>query len=102
MNSELNNIFCFQNFKQDVNVNGYNLDKGTEIRLINYVPHVSSDHYLDPRTFNPDRFLKENLVNNNKDEKENEKSGQSSWFQPFGYGSKICLGQRLAQIEGMH
>lgn len=68
-------------------MNGYNLEKGTEIRLINYLPHVSSDHYEDPRTFNPDRFLKN--LDDQIDEETNEKAGKP-WFQPFGKFYSLC------------
>lgn len=49
---------------------------------------MNSDYYLDPRTFNPDRFLKSS----------NQSKGDSL-FIPFGSGPKICLGQRLAILE---
>ena len=60
----------------------------SEIHLITHIPHVSSDIYLDPKSFNPDRFLK-----GSNESKENQ------FFMPFGAGHKVCLGQRLALLE---
>ena len=73
---------------QNVKLGDIEVEKGTEIRLINYIGHMNSDYYLDPRTFNPDRFLKSS----------NQSKGDSL-FIPFGSGPKICLGQRLAILE---
>lgn len=82
---------------KDVNLNGYNLEKGTEIRLVNYIAQMPSDEFGDPKSFNPDRFLKKNAE---KTENETNENGKSlNWFQPFGFGAKMCLGMRLAQIE---
>lgn len=40
---------------------------------------------MDPRNFNPDRFLRGSNESQN-------------FFIPFGMGHKICLGQRLALL----
>ena len=31
--------------------------------LVTYISHVSSENYMDPRIFNPDRFLKGSDIN---------------------------------------
>ena len=60
----------------------YEIEKGTEIILITYMSHLSSDNYEDPRTFNPNRFLKDSDINKG-----------DSLFMSFGLGPKACLGK---------
>ena len=44
------------------------------------------DHFSDPNTFDPERFLK-------------EKHDQNFVFTPFSAGGRNCIGQHLALIE---
>jgi len=87
----LGNNITFQSriASMDTELGEHLIEKGTEIRLISYIQHMSSDHYMDPRTFNPDRFLKGS----------NEIKNEDRLFIPFGAGHKMCLGQRLALLE---
>ncbi len=72
----------------DVSVGNYIIPKGTAVFGSLY--HVMNDpeHFKDPHTFNPDRFL------NAKGEFVSDER-----VTPFGIGKRICLGQTLAEKE---
>lgn len=72
----------------DTKLENHVIAKGQEIRLIPFIPHMSPEDFMDPRTFNPDRFL--------------SSSGEDikrRLFIPFGHGPKSCLGERLVIVE---
>jgi cytochrome P450 len=50
--------------------------------------HHNPEYFPDPETFNPDRFLKENID-----------QIDSCTFTPFVIGPRNCLGKHLALME---
>lgn len=84
----------------DVVISGYRVPKGTLISM-NSVTLIKDDaHYPRAREFLPERWLRAS--------KENEKSAEcphalkaSSPFVylPFGFGSRSCIGRRIAEME---
>jgi cytochrome P450 len=72
----------------DVSVGSYIIPKGTVVFGSLY--HIMNDpqHFKDPHTFNPDRFLNAN-----------GKFVLDERVTPFGVGKRICLGQTLAEKE---
>eukprot|EP00210_Caulerpa_lentillifera_P004421 g4218.t1 len=70
---------------EDMNILGYRVPKGTQICVpSNVYPHME-EHYDDPESFKPDRWL-------------HEKSGDNLYL-PFSYGVRDCVGQRLGFFE---
>lgn len=67
---------------------GVVLEKGTPIHFPLFSIHRDPGYFENPDTFNPDRFLPENL----------HKIKDFS-FIPFGSGPRSCLGMRFAIIE---
>ena len=65
---------------------GILLKKGTQIITNPNVIHTDPDYFRDPLEFLPERFINKEpeTVNN---------------FIPFGYGNRLCVGQRFAQNE---
>ncbi|KAK3380932.1 cytochrome protein [Podospora didyma] len=68
------------------NLAGYHFDAGTTVCTQAYTMHRNPEVFVDPETFNPDRW--ESATKDMKDA-----------FMPFGAGSRICLGLHLARIE---
>ncbi|CAL8124640.1 unnamed protein product [Orchesella dallaii] len=56
-----------------------------------YGIHFDKNHWKDPETFRPERFLDANRKFKNDD-----------WLRPFGFGKRICPGQQLASISLTH
>ncbi|HEY3241618.1 MAG TPA: cytochrome P450, partial [Acidimicrobiia bacterium] len=61
----------------------YSLRRGTVVAIFLYAIHRDPRHWLDPGTFNPDRFL----------------AGEPHASLPFGLGPRQCLGARFATTE---
>ena len=72
----------------DIAIGDFIVPKGATIFGSLY--HIMNDpqHFKDPHTFNPDRFL------NSKGEFVSDER-----VAPFGVGKRICLGQTLAEKE---
>lgn len=68
--------------------NGLKVEKGTPIHIPIYTVHHDPNHFVDPETFDPERFMPEN-----KDQL------QSCSFIPFVEGPRNCIGARFALLE---
>lgn len=64
--------------------------KDTTVMLCAYTVHHRPAYWEDPEAFMPERFERQNI----------EKRPRSSWF-PYGGGNRLCLGLKLAELEGM-
>nr|QTW43691.1 CYP3082A3 [Eurytemora affinis] len=73
---------------KDIQLGQYTLSKGTTVLTNTYSVHMDPEHFKDPHTFNPDRFI------NQKGEFENDERNI-----PFGIGKRRCLGETLARME---
>jgi len=73
---------------KDIVLQGYNVPAKTFVILENYCIARSEKYFQDPLEFKPERWLREN-----KDESHPFSS------VPFGFGSRMCLGRRLAELE---
>ena len=73
---------------KDHQFNGYHFEKGTSF-VSNLTKFLLDPMIFDsPHTFNPDRFLDENM-----------KIRKYEQFVPFGIGKRICMGDSLAKNE---
>ncbi|KAM5138870.1 cytochrome P450 2J6-like [Mantella aurantiaca] len=73
---------------KDVQLNGYNIPKGTAIITDLSSTHYDEKHWKYPNEFNPENFLN----------KEGELVKVDA-FLPFSAGPRVCLGENLARME---
>lgn len=74
---------------QDTIVSGYSIPAGTQVHILSYVMGWDPDLFHKPWQFLPERWLK---------------SSEGNTFHkfsslPFGFGRRMCLGRRLAELE---
>ncbi|CAG2172429.1 unnamed protein product [Oppiella nova] len=67
---------------------GVKIEKGVIVEIPIYAIHHDPDHYPDPFTFNPDRFMPENRDHI-----------KPYTYLPFGSGPRNCIGMRFALLE---
>lgn len=70
--------------------NGLSLPKGTTALVPLCLMNRDGDVWENPNEFNPDRFADLKISDNSA------KHG----YLPFGYGSRTCIGNTLAMVEG--
>jgi cytochrome P450 len=78
---------------QPYEIAGYTIPKGATLIAPQFVVHRDPRFYPDPLRFDPERF--------SSDEKQGAKSRPRFAFFPFGAGSRQCIGEGLAWMEGV-
>ncbi|UYV77769.1 CYP4V2 [Cordylochernes scorpioides] len=73
---------------EDLAIDKYIIPAGSTVAVFLYMIHHSPDVYPNPETFDPDRFLPENV---------NKRHPFA--YLPFSAGPRNCVGQKFAQIE---
>ncbi|HET9086493.1 MAG TPA: cytochrome P450 [Acidobacteriaceae bacterium] len=75
---------------QAVELGPYRLPAGTYFFFSQYILHRSEEYYPDPLRFNPERFTPE------------QKAARPRFaYFPFGGGSRQCIGEAFAWMEGV-
>jgi cytochrome P450 len=73
---------------RDTVVDGFRIERGTNVLVGIYAMHRDPSLWNDPETFDPDRFSAE------------RSRGRDRWqFLPFGAGSRSCIGDHFAMLE---
>ncbi|CAG2170770.1 unnamed protein product [Oppiella nova] len=67
---------------------GVMIEKGVIVEIPVYAMHHDPDHYADPFTFNPDRFMPSNRGHI-----------KPYTYLPFGSGPRHCIAMRFALLE---
>uniref|UniRef100_A0A1A9WS92 Cytochrome P450 n=1 Tax=Glossina brevipalpis TaxID=37001 RepID=A0A1A9WS92_9MUSC len=67
-------------------LNGYDIPKDTIVFMSLYTVLMDHEHYGDPKTFRPERFMDAE-----------GKAFRDDFFMPFGQGRRRCLGDNLAR-----
>ncbi|XP_014260193.1 probable cytochrome P450 49a1 [Cimex lectularius] len=73
---------------KDTEILGYNIPKGTQVVFQHYVICNSERYFDSPEKFEPERWLKES-----------NKNYHPFASLPFGFGKRMCIGRRYADLE---
>lgn len=73
---------------EDIELRGYHVPAGTFIVLENYCTARSEKYFEDPLEYKPERWLREQ-----------REEAHAFASIPFGFGPRMCLGRRLAELE---
>ena len=74
----------------DFDAAGYHIPARSMVLMSQYITHRDARFYPDPERFDPDRWLPEIA----------SKRPKFSYF-PFGGGTRICIGEQFAWMEGV-
>ncbi|KAK3103504.1 hypothetical protein FSP39_019686 [Pinctada imbricata] len=75
--------------QKDLIIGGYHIPAGTIVELCTSVLFQSPDHFIEPKTFIPDRWLRDGSAHNI----------HPYLLTPFGHGPRMCAGRRFAEQE---
>lgn len=82
---------------QDIVLSGYQIPKGTGILMASVLLTNSDQYFNKSNEFLPERWLKSD--DNLSYECPHLKSKHPFVYLPFGFGSRTCIGKRLAEME---
>ncbi|KAL7736244.1 hypothetical protein ACLKA6_002921 [Drosophila palustris] len=85
-----------RNLQSDAVINGYHVPKGTHVIFPHLVVSNDPTYFPEPKRFLPERWLKQTTAVNCPH------AGQKIHpfvSLPFGYGRRMCVGRRFAEIE---
>ena len=77
----------------DTVISGYQVPQGTDVVMGQTLISTTEKYFSRPLEFIPERFLKDG------DTEPELKSQHPFAFLPFGFGSRMCVGRRLAELE---
>lgn len=72
---------------KDIIINDYQIPKDTMIITQNQVACVREEYFKDALQFRPSRWL------------QNQNHKHRFIWLPFGHGTRMCLGRRIAELE---
>lgn len=86
---------------QDLVLSNYRVPKNTEVAMMNLNLLMDPNHYPQPRSFIPERWLRptENTQQCAHQQEEATKSKHPFVYLPFGFGPRSCIGRRIAEME---
>ena len=76
-------------FRSDVELGGIRVPRGAHVLMSQYVTHRDPRYFDNPDEFRPERW-----------QRDFEKSLPRGAYFPFGAGTRKCLGDQFALLEG--
>lgn len=81
---------------EDVVLSGYRIPKGVEVAMGQMLNYMDEKQFPQPKKFIPERWIK----NNNDPQCPHAKDTAHAFtFLPFGFGPRMCVGRRFAELE---
>ncbi|CAD7090968.1 unnamed protein product [Hermetia illucens] len=80
---------------KDLVLKGHKVPKGTNVLLVSAHTQVDERLYTGGEKFIPERWLK----NQESDLSKEAKNVSAFTFLPFGFGPRMCIGRRFAELE---
>ncbi|XP_030388533.1 probable cytochrome P450 49a1 [Scaptodrosophila lebanonensis] len=93
-----------RSLQKDAVINGYHVPKGTHVIFPHLVVSNDPTYFPEPKRFLPERWIKENATGNSTSSSVAAcpHAGQKIHpfvSLPFGFGRRMCVGRRFAEIE---
>lgn len=79
----------------DLVLSGYQVPKGTEVVMGLMMMHTDEKQFAQAQKFIPERWLKDNV----DPQCPHSKDAHPFAYLPFGFGARMCVGRRLAELE---
>lgn len=79
----------------DLVLSGYRVPKGTEVVMGLMLSHYDENQFAQAQNFIPERWLKDNV----DPQCPHAKDSHPFAYLPFGFGARMCVGRRLAELE---
>ncbi|KPM11882.1 hypothetical protein NH340_JMT08265 [Sarcoptes scabiei] len=80
----------------EIIINGYKIPKNVMIITQNQVSCLQSEYFPNPKEFRPKRWMNDGSHRHQNDSLKHE---FRYVFIPFGQGTRMCLGRRIAELE---
>ncbi|TMW40880.1 hypothetical protein DOY81_014040 [Sarcophaga bullata] len=96
-----------RSLQSDAVINNYHIPKGTHVIFPHLVVSNDPTYFPEPKKFLPERWLKQNdVAMAQSSEKGNMETCPHNGHKihpfvslPFGFGRRMCVGRRFAEIE---
>ena len=76
---------------EDVELGGFHIPAGTSVMTMHYAMCQDQELFENPSEFKPERWL--------RSPEQTSKAIKPFSFLPFGYGKRMCVGRRIADLE---
>ncbi|XP_011293186.1 probable cytochrome P450 49a1 isoform X2 [Musca domestica] len=95
-----------RSLQSDAIINGYHIPKGTNVIFPHLVVSNDPAYFPQPKSFQPERWLKQTETQQQQNGNPNANRCPHDGHKihpfvslPFGYGRRMCVGRRFAEIE---
>ncbi|KAM8703832.1 hypothetical protein ACLKA7_008459 [Drosophila subpalustris] len=86
--------------KSDIVLNGYQIPKETAVIMHSYVLHMDDQHFPRSKEFLPERWIRQTKEESRESKCPKDlKASNPFVYLPFGFGPRICIGKRIAEME---
>ncbi|KAJ9594070.1 hypothetical protein L9F63_014503, partial [Diploptera punctata] len=79
---------------KDIVLCGYRIPKGVDVAFPNIHLCQTDKHFREAKKFLPERWIRQN-----GEDRPEAKNAHPFVYMPFGFGPRMCLGRRFAELE---